>query len=111
MDVPERPVDNEKVQSFKNRRNPQIGKVHDPIKVEKKSPPNFVPILKSRNVLNFKDSLNVSPDHVFGYVELPDPHDVGFIMNKGSNEIFLSQNQSAISATILRTRLKLKKGN
>jgi len=89
MDVPERPVDNEKVQIFKNRRNPQIGKVHDPI----------------------KDSLNVSPDHVFGFVELPDPHDVGFIMNKGANEIFLSQNQSAISATILQTRLKLKKGN
>ena len=46
MDVPERPVDNEKVQSFKNRRNPQIGKVHDPIKVETKFLSHFVPILK-----------------------------------------------------------------
>ena len=47
--------------------------------------------------------------HTFGYVELPDNHDVSYLLHKGSSTVF-AESKSYLKAIICRTRIKLKKG-
>lgn len=86
--VPDKDVDNERVARFQQRRKDLIGIPLDPI----------------------KDSMKVSEDHCFGLVELPDDHDVAYLLHKGSFDVFKTSLQN-INGIIKNVRLSLKKAN
>ena len=85
--VPDKDVDNERVARFQQRKKDLIGIPLDPI----------------------KDSMKVSEDHCFGLVELPDDHDVAYLLHKGSFDVFKTSLQN-INGIIKNVRLSLKKG-
>jgi len=86
--VPDKDVDNERVARFQQRRKDLIGVPLDPI----------------------KDSMKVPEDHCFGLVELPDDHDVAYLLHKGSFDVFKTSLHN-ISGIIKSVRLSLKKAN
>jgi len=85
--VPYKPVDNGRVARFQQRRKDLIGVPLDPI----------------------KDSMKVSEDHCFGFVELPDDHDVAYLLHRGSFDVFKTSLHN-INGIIKSVRLNLKKG-
>ncbi|XP_059165045.1 EF-hand domain-containing family member B-like [Physella acuta] len=79
---------NKRLDDFREKFQPQLGKVHDPI----------------------KDTLNVPPDHTFGALHKPDPYGAGDLIHnrKVDNLLRGKENQRALVAAI---RQQLKKIN
>ncbi len=53
--------------------------------------------------------MKVSEDHCFGFVELPDDHDVAYLLHRGSFDVFKTSLHN-INGIIKSVRLNLKKG-
>jgi hypothetical protein len=53
--------------------------------------------------------MKLNTGHTFGYVELPDSHDVSYLLRQGSTDVF-TQSRDYLKSIIIKSRLKLKSG-
>ncbi|ELU02812.1 hypothetical protein CAPTEDRAFT_212959 [Capitella teleta] len=82
------PIVSKKLDDFRERTQPQLGKVHDPI----------------------KDTMHVPPDHTFGILIKPDEYGVGDLMHSRSPGSYL-RGQDRQLGVIAAMRQHLKKVN